>query len=147
MSTFLPMASSFFVDPDTESGTCVSLCGGSSDNPTCPDAEDRCIIATDSTLALCLERCDPLADTCVAGQHCAFVQGDFVCLAQGAAELGEDCTSATDCASGLSCAPMPLADCAWCCTAPCDPDAPVCPDVTQVCAPAGDAGLCVLPEP
>jgi len=58
----------FYVDPETNEGTCVEMCGGSEDDPTC--LEGTCISQYDGGLPLCFETCDPKAPTCAKGESC-----------------------------------------------------------------------------
>jgi hypothetical protein len=157
------------VDLATNVGTCVGFCTGSEAAPECPPS-DRCVIANEGVLILCLPACDPVLGDCDEGQVCRpeAADGSFVCIpATGArAGYGDPCTNLYDCGEGLACASSMqmqgigqcTLDVAGCCTAFCDTFAadPGCPDqaLGQVCvpfygpddAPPGheDLGTCVI---
>lgn len=128
------------VDPDTNVGTCVAMCGGSRANPLCGDGE-ACLIAYNGTVVLCLPTCDPLAPIC-AGGHACFAENDaFYCVPSGlvAGAYGDPCAQILGCGTGLVCAGIgstPKCD-DECCTALCDLDQPTCPDeeLGQLCLP------------
>lgn len=153
------------VDPDTLVGTCVALCGGPPESPTCADPEANCVIANQGVLNLCLPGCDPLLLDCPAGQVCvdADVSG-FICAPGPKSDppggVGAPCEFLNACEPGLACIPGDLVPgCleTGCCSPYCAVSAPnTCPDApTQIClpwydpgeAPAGleDLGVCGLP--
>ncbi|MBL4688464.1 MAG: ribulose phosphate epimerase [Nannocystaceae bacterium] len=155
----------FYVDQETETGTCVSMCTGEVFDPVCPDGTG-CSISNEGVLILCLPTCDPLGDPCPDAQVCAPVSEDFWCVPSiGEASYGEACDQFGECASGLACLDATVSGCAEpnsCCAAFCDlnavdPDA-ACPDVElgQVCTPwffegkeppgLDDLGVCAVPS-
>lgn len=76
--------------------------------------------------------CDPLLDSCGAGEVCGFRGGQTTCLAAGEVPLGGDC-SVNGCAPGGLC--LKLTDRARAeCFAPCDPGQPRCPGGDAVCS-------------
>jgi hypothetical protein len=118
----------FWVDVETNMGTCVAMCTGSAAAPECPDACDECMIANDGVLTLCLDSCDPLTQDCGEGRGCyPNLSGDqFVCFPQIAmpVAVAEPCTFLTDCAPGSVClTPEYVSGCppeTGCCAALCD---------------------------
>lgn len=153
----------WFVDPDTNEGLCVALCGGTHEAPSCT-SEVACLASDDNVFGLCFGVCDPLADDCGPGSVCIPLAASFTCApADGSAGYGEPCADAVNCAPGLACAADAVPDCSEdaCCTNYCDitigePDSQ-CPDigVGQTCAswwsdgmaPLGleHVGVCILP--
>ena len=138
----------FHADPDDLTGTCVSFCQGTENDPTCPNPADVCNISNDGVLSVCLEPCDPLAQNCSdATLSCVAGTNQFVCLRPGDGQFGDDCSQPMDCDVGLSCVEAAFDDCKGaCCTEPCDPDAPACTDPLHECTPLGDAGVCTDPS-
>jgi len=134
------------VDPDTNAGTCAGFCLGSEANPVC-DGEDRCFMAYDGWINLCLAPCDPLTPLCEAGLACvesySRVHPDvFACvpasLVADRSTYAAGCDDVIGCGTGLLCTvPEDVPACASeCCTMLCDPlAANVCPDAAagQVC--------------
>lgn len=156
------------VDPETDTGTCVSHCSGDPSNSICEDPATDCLIVNDGVLALCLPTCAPLADECGPSRACIASEHAFVCVpSRDGAVWAESCVLGQlpyDCAPGLVCAPSasvgPPCDEGepGCCTSYCDltsadPAASCGPG--QICAPwwgeepapVGLEGLgaCVLP--
>lgn len=136
-----PEAYCFDVDPDTLQGTCVAMCEGSENDPSCPDPAQACVIENEGTITFCLDVCDPLGERCSDDRSCVAVQVDsFVCVRPDVATLGEPCTQFTDCEAGASC--RLDEETGNVCAAPCDPAGDDCaPDMA--CEPWRDAGLCV----
>lgn len=154
----------FYVDPDTLQGTCLSLCEGSPEDPTCPP-DASCSIGADSVLSLCIPTCDPLGDACSDEQTCVpGSNGSFQCtpLAPDPSADGEACGFLNDCQPGLTCLAAEVSGCddALCCTSYCDltlgePN-PACLDPEHECLPwfergefppgLGDLGVCGLPQ-
>lgn len=58
----------FFVDPETNEGTCVETCSGSPEDPICNTGS--CFIFDEDVLALCLDLCDPEASECIEPATC-----------------------------------------------------------------------------
>jgi hypothetical protein len=144
----------FFVDPTTSEGTCVGQCGGTADNPICDDVDDVCLIANDGVLALCLPTCDPLLQSCGAGQVCVPGDGEFVCMTSYVQPnaAGEPCDGINACDAGLLCveasALEPGCDGSSCCTSYCDhTEGDTCAGAL-VCTPLFEAsspvGACVV---
>lgn len=152
------------VDPETLQGTCVALCTGSEDFPTCAPEGTVCSISNDGFLPLCLPACNPVLQDCPGGQSCFPVGDVFVCAPDDPAGNpggpGEPCSDIAMCDAGSICVlPELVPDCVdpgGCCTPFCalsDPMPPCLPG--QVCtpwfedgmAPEGleDVGACMLP--
>lgn len=155
----------FYVDEETETGTCVAMCTGEVFDPVCPD-DTTCSISSDGALTVCLPTCDPLGTPCPDEQTCGLVSEGFWCVPSiGEASYGEACDQFGECAPGLGCLKTTISPCAEsnsCCAAFCDlnavdPDA-ACPEVElgQVCTPLyiegkeppglDDLGLCAVPS-
>lgn len=111
----------FWTGPGPLEGECVELCGGSEQAPTCQQSDAYCAISAAGVFNGCLPSCDPLADTCGAGEACYPVRNFFSCApdfsGRGGA-LGETCSFTNACDGGLGCVnPVPGV---------CDPGAPRC---------------------
>ena len=151
------------VDEDTLQGTCIGLCAGSAEDPTCLDACGVCNIPAEGVLNLCLVACDPIAQDCPGGDACYIVNDTFVCAPAQMAGLGGDsCEFTTDCARGYTCVNGSfIPGCEMgegCCTPFCTVGAAgdcdelpttVCstifdPESAPPCSPAS-AGICVTP--
>ncbi|MCH9688530.1 MAG: hypothetical protein K0V04_44275 [Deltaproteobacteria bacterium] len=155
----------FGVDPATNMGECIELCGCSYDNPSCQDAASVCSISNDNSLTICTPVCNPLDPmACEAGQGCYPVGGFFQCApdasgGQGAA--GDPCEFINVCQPGTVClnaASVPNCQgAAGCCASACDIDDPNpgCPAGTN-CLPwfeegsapdecLGTVGVCATP--
>lgn len=153
-------------------GTCVSLCSGSKNVPTCADPTTTCAIANEGVLALCLRTCDPLVQDCAGGDACWLNEGAFVCVPDVSGPLGvyadpcasDDARLPSDCDPGLVCVgqeSVPMCADDACCTSFCDltvadPNmqcegyrfAQYClPVFPKGFAPPGheDVGLCMIP--
>ncbi|MEM7157469.1 MAG: ribulose phosphate epimerase [Myxococcota bacterium] len=151
------------VDGKTGLGTCVSICMGSEDNPTC-EPGFRCAIAG-GPLALCLPTCDPLAQDCGEGQGCYPVSGDWTCAphaseGEGLGGQGSPCQYVNSCNPGLMCSVFEdVLGCEDppCCTEVCPLDMPMCEGEEQgvECVPWDDnpppgyenVGVCAVPAP
>ena len=152
-------AKCFFVNPETNEGICVALCGGDPDDPVC-DGINTCVANETEVLTVCVEECDPTAEACSTGNQCSPGLSRFLCTHHppGAGAYGETCEP-FGCDAGLSCRDpaevSPLCDgkAEGCCTTYCDVDGAPCPEVEQSCEAyygAGEAaegsehiGLCV----
>jgi hypothetical protein len=155
------------VDPETNTGTCVAMCTGCPDAPVCDEPGTLCSISNEGVLVLCRPACDPLAQSCPAGQGC-YPSGDaFFCAADASGmggAYGQPCMYINGCNPGLMClagAATPGCMTAGCCTEVCDLDDPLgdaqCTGEPQgqTCqawyeedtAPPGyeDVGACALP--
>jgi hypothetical protein len=100
-------------------GTCATLCAGSPDEPECPPGSS-CPIGSNSSLALCIEACDPLAQDCNPGLACYWAYADFNCMfTTQDLPVGEPCGFTNACAGGSACIDANLLpDCAGsaCCS-------------------------------
>ena len=144
------------VDPATDTGTCVSICTGSEEAPTC-EPGFYCAIAG-GPLALCLASCNPLTQDCGEGEGCFPASDQWLCAPEGKAGVGEPCAAVNACASGLICESslgLPGCEATACCTDLCDLGNPECAaaDLGAICqpwyveAPPGyeDVGVCLVP--
>ncbi len=70
------------VDPDSNAGNCVALCGGTEDNPVCTDPDTTCLLGNGGVLNVCVQSCNPLVPNCPDGQACYGIResGQTVCL-------------------------------------------------------------------
>lgn len=116
------------VDEETDEGTCVALCEGSPEAPTCAPEGTACSISNQGVLILCLPICNPLADECDDGQGCYPVGEVFQCApdASGAdqGEPGDACSFVNACDEGSGCVNPELVPCPagseGCCSSFCD---------------------------
>lgn len=148
------------VDPETLTGECVPICGGSEANPMCADGT-ACFIAFYGVINLCLPSCDPFAPECDAGTACIGDASHYydestatVCLPVPPFQpqpYGEPCTGVFElCDAGLICVypeDVPGCDGEYCCTVLGEwADPPPCPDPAQTCLPLDEEmppdGLC-----
>lgn len=120
----------FAVDQDTNMGTCVELCSGTEDSPICTTMETTCFVLNSGALPLCLPPCDPLDQSCPAGQGCYPAGSNFLCAPDASGANGnyvDACTSINGCDPGFACiAATALPGCAsmvGCCTPYCDTEA------------------------
>lgn len=128
------------VDPVTLEGTCVASCMGSEANPLC-DGGLTCVIDFASWITVCVPGCDPLAPACGEGGTCGVTNGaPPVCLPTSLgvpATQAAACNHTIGCGDGFACmAANTVAGCedpSSCCTAICDPAAPVCDASVPVC--------------
>jgi len=115
----------FDVDSETNTGTCVEMCGGSEANPTCDTPGTTCTISNSGALVLCRAVCNPLANECGRGEGCYFVEAASVCApdaSDGMGAEGEPCEFINTCADGLFCSDASaVAGCEteFCCTSFC----------------------------
>lgn len=130
----------YYVDPETNIGSCVGFCEGSEENPMC-DPGFLCSISNDGVLILCRSECDPLLQDCQGSAACLPAAGadGFVCIVDASGEMGapgDPCEFLNSCDPGLFCASADVVpDCqgsAGCCSDFCDLTAP---------APADDCTL------
>jgi len=96
----------WFVD-DMNVGTCIEMCTGTPDAPSCPNGK-TCDESNEGVIIVCLETCDPLAQSCPEGQIC-FSDGvdNFICDFDASGEegqYGDPCFYVNDCDYGLFCA-------------------------------------------
>jgi hypothetical protein len=131
------------VDPMTNQGTCIELCGCSYENPLCDTPNAACAIVNSGVLPLCIPACNPLDPAaCPAGQGCYPVGELFQCApdASGAGGgVGEVCEFINVCEPGNVCigaAAFPGCGGSGCCSPTCslDDPAPGCPAGTNCVA-------------
>jgi hypothetical protein len=136
-------------DADTGQGTCVGLCFGSPEAPSCADPMAICIINGGGVLDLCLPPCDPLAQNCPPGEACLPQNEVFLCVPDASGEAGQaldPCEYINVCDPGLVCLTPELGvECdpraAGCCLPFCDLTLPnTCPGQGQVCIPWYEEG-------
>ena len=149
-------------EEDKDVGSCVELCGCSSENPVCTTADTRCLVANGGVLPLCLSSCDPLVPgACGASELCLPIEEGFICIfgaSGGAGEIGDNCEFANSCKPGLVCIPnmdnFPGCDASGCCTPFCEVAGSSCPQGLECgawyeegAAPKclDDVGVCVAP--
>ena len=149
----------WFLD-DMNFGTCINMCTGTVDAPTCPDPEQICDISNDGVIIVCLDTCNPLTQDCPDGQICFWdFATEFICDFDASGMEGQyqdPCAYINVCDYGLFCADQSqVPDCAaetGCCAPYCSLSMPECPPGT-VCepwyegqAPPGqdDIGACVI---
>ncbi len=123
----------YYVDAETNVGTCISFCEGSEANPVC-QPEYVCSIVNDGVLILCRPECDPLLQDCEpAGSVCLPAAGSerFTCIIDSSLEMGaagDACEFINACDGGLFCADAAgVPNCqgaTGCCTEFCDLSAP-----------------------
>jgi hypothetical protein len=95
------------VDPETNIGTCVSMCSGDEASPVCEDPGTACVNVNDGAIVLCLPSCDPLLQDCPEGQACYGIDDAFSCVPDASGELGlygDACEFINVCDPGLFCA-------------------------------------------
>jgi hypothetical protein len=96
----------WFLDPENK-GSCVEMCQGTADAPTC-SAGKVCDESNDGVIIVCLETCDPLAQSCPENQICFFDGIDtFICDFDASGEegqYGDPCAYINVCDYGLFCA-------------------------------------------
>ena len=118
----------YYVDPETNIGTCVAFCEGSPDTPMCEPGH-LCSIANNGVLILCRRECDPLLQDCMGSAACLPASGSegFVCIVDASGEggaPGDPCEYLNACDPGLFCANADVVpDCAGsegCCSEFCD---------------------------
>ncbi|MCA9709086.1 MAG: hypothetical protein KDK70_24795 [Myxococcales bacterium] len=160
------------IDGDGQ-GVCQDLCGGTAENPICPD-DDECFVYFGG-VPLCFAPCDPLVQDCPGDKGCypdAIAEGGtgWLCMPTiGDNQLGDYCWLLAGCNPGMICATPPLlpecygdADDAGCCTDICDiteqpdPCTEIHPDLECIAwyfdgesppmAGLENVGACVLPN-
>ncbi len=152
----------WYLDSETYEGTCVSLCKGTLEKPSCADPGEFCTITNQAVLNLCLPRCDPLLQDCAPLDKCVIADDGPICVLKTQFEygLGEPCEFPLDCAPGLYCvdsADFPGCEGAGCCSPYCDhtqpndcpgaPEQSCVPWYTPEQAPEGydHLGICAIP--
>jgi hypothetical protein len=156
----------WYVNKDTNMGTCVALCTGTPDAPVCDPGFD-CALASDGVLNLCLPKCDPLLQDCPGDYLCIpSYDDDFICVVDASGDPGktnDPCEFINSCDKGLACSPTATAssacmqDATGCCQPFCDFSMmEPCPNPDQKCVqwfnpmlpiPPGfeDIGICAIP--
>ncbi|MDC0666146.1 hypothetical protein [Nannocystis radixulma] len=150
---------------ENNNGSCIDMCKGTPDAPTC-DSGQKCDVSNDGVLILCLETCDPLVQSCPAGQICFWDFLDtFICDFDASGDMGaygDPCAYVNVCDYGLYCAsPETVPDCDnsdGCCSSYCNVTEPnTCPGMaggqecvpwyTEGMAPPGqeNIGACAIP--
>lgn len=136
---------------ENNNGSCIDMCKGTPDAPSC-DSGQTCDVSNDGVLILCLETCDPLVQSCPAGQICFwdFVD-EFICDFDASGDMGaygDPCAYVNVCDYGLYCASpesVPGCDNAdGCCSSYCNIQEPnTCPgaDGGQECVPWYTEGM------
>ena len=146
-------------------GTCVAMCTGTPDAPTCPD-DGVCTIASEGFLAICIPDCDPLLQDCGVGDACYPIDDGFTCAPDASGDVGkanDPCEFINVCEEGLACVDPVLVgkgcaqDAEGCCTPFCEFPGGACPNGDQACLqwfdpamlpegdPKLDIGYCGLP--
>ena len=124
------------VDAETNTGTCIELCGCGPLQPTCEGGGTLCTISNDDVLPLCLPTCDPLDPeaVCGEGEGCYPVGDGFQCAPDASGDGGlaaQPCSFINACDPGSACVNpgfVPGCATAGCCAPFCDLDEPdTCP--------------------
>ncbi len=133
----------WFLDADNK-GSCVELCKGTPMAPTC-SGDKICDESNEGVIIVCLETCDPLAQSCPEGQICFFDGVDtFICDFDASGDMGkygDPCAYINVCDYGLFCAnPETVPGCPpdnGCCSPYCNINEPnTCPGAPmQECVP------------
>ena len=146
-------------------GTCVAMCSGPQDAPTCPP-KSLCAISGEGILNLCIPTCDPLLQDCPGGDLCIPAGDDFICVLDASGDEGQTndpCEYANACDPGLVCLNTASASAACqqgsqgCCQPFCQFPGSPCPNPDQQCLqwyepmipiPPGneDVGVCAIPQ-
>ena len=148
----------WYVDPQTNMGTCVAMCTGDWSNPICKDPDISCAIH-EVFIALCMpSNCDPILQDCPAGQACYPLQDTWTCAQDASGDNGvyddwcwwffNKCDPGYVCVSDNCTAVCDLTDPLG--DAQCDgaAEGQIClPWYEEGAAPLGyeDVGVCVLP--
>lgn len=157
------------VDLETNLGTCLGMCTGSPEAPSCADPTASCSISNNGVLILCLPGCDPLVQDCAPAEVCVATGDTFVCAPDSSGDEGQSgdpCEFLNVCDPGLSClAPEVVPGClgfSGCCSPYCDVSdlgasadcvtalgvgVECIPFYAEGAAPPGneDVGICALP--
>lgn len=128
---------------------CVSICGGSLNQPTCPE-HHSCVIP-EGGLFWCAFNCDDLLQDCAEGLTCTLGSCQFNSRGTFDRPPGAACNSISDCVPKATCVPAKFVpDCPdeQCCTELCDLQAkPPCALPGQSCQSLPDElGYVWLPE-
>lgn len=117
--------------------SCVAYCGGTMEDPTCPEVGDKCAFLFEPTVPLCFPSCDPLTQDCSPVETCvpniaALGAEFFVCMPRVFEELpgqyGDACYALSGCDPSFLCIfseNVPGCDGGdYCCSTYCDLDTP-----------------------
>lgn len=126
---------------DVGGGTCVGLCGGNFDAPTCPE-DQSCVPFNPDALFICSAKCDPLMQGCPGDDVCVPAGDEFVCVLDASQDTGaanDPCEFVNACDPGLVC--LSTSDVSevcdegvsGCCTPFCEFPDGACPNPDQVC--------------
>ena len=146
-------------------GTCVAMCSGSPDGPTCPP-KSSCSISGDGALNICIFDCDPLLQDCPGADLCIPVGEGFLCAQDDSGDGGQvndPCEYANTCDPGLVCLNTANASVTCqqgsqgCCQPFCEFPGSPCPNPDQQCLPwydpmmpippgNEDVGVCAIPQ-
>ena len=138
----------YYVDPETNAGTCVGFCTGNESSPMC-DPGFLCSISNDGVLILCRRECDPLLQDCMGSAACLQANGTdgFVCIVDASGDggaPGDPCEYLNACDPGLFCANAEVvpgcAGAVGCCSEFCDLTDPMCSLMGQTCQPWFEVG-------
>lgn len=94
------------VDPETNVGTCQPFCIGTDEESTCADPCDMCPQASDATITLCFDTCDPLVQDCDPGEACYPTNQGFTCghdAARRGTGIASPCEFINRCPPGMAC--------------------------------------------
>ena len=146
-------------------GSCIALCGGTAESPSCPPGST--CNGGRSVLSLCLPDCSPLLQDCPGTDLCIPVADSFHCVLDASGEQGQahdPCEFANACDKGLVCLDAALAsslcdpEMLGCCEPFCEFPDGACPAPDQECRqwfdpqdlPMDDPklafGVCARPE-
>lgn len=132
------------VNPQTNEGTCVARCGGPTEQPTCEDDNQTCVIANQGVIGLCFAACDPREPAACPEDHGCYPTAEtFACLPYRAqvqttpgdaagCEFPASCEPGTYCYSDdedAACDDEP------CCASWCDTDNPDACGGVSLCVP------------
>ena len=135
--------------PQDHETTCYRVCdpdtGGGCENLPGRSPNYLCMRLFDRSYGVCVGsgiRCDPNEDPCGANEVCSLRGGEAVCLAAGAAKIGESCAT-EQCEKGALCTKLADVEEARC-YLPCDVEDGVCPNPDEVCTGLDDQrfGIC-----
>lgn len=134
---------------DANHGTCLALCTGCIDAPTCADpVHSVCVTADSGTVNPCFSTCEPLIQDCPDGNLCIPSNDSYLCVFDASGDNGAlfaPCEFVNACDEGLACVgPGSASECDQGATGCCLPMCSLadggrsCPGVGQVCLPIYD---------
>jgi len=150
------------VDDETNLGTCKAFCDYFQGEPRCSEGYVCSYFEASIGVALCIDRCDPLAQDCASNEAClptSALDGDgWMCFLDASGDdgqFGDPCELVASCDPGLLCVLselVPECEGTACCSPLCDITAPnTCPGEGQECFPRFEGpglenvGICRLP--